>query len=49
MVVTVCPIPELEHRIERYQISSFHGLHALYGSEADHMWLIEINSNWLNN
>ena len=49
IVATVCLIIESNHWIERYHKIKCSRLHALYRGETDHMRLIEINFDWLNN
>ena len=45
--VTVCPIPKSDHRIKRYHKIKFSQSACIVWSEADHVWLIEINFDWL--
>ena len=47
MVVTVCPVSESDHQIERYRMIKFAQSTCIIWGEADHMWLIEINFDWL--
>ena len=42
-----CLIPNPTIELKDITKSSFHSLHALYKGEVDHVWLIEINSDWL--
>ena len=37
MVVTVCPVSELDHRIERYRMIKFARFACIVWGEADHM------------
>ena len=43
----VCPIPKLDQRVERYHEIKFSQSACIVLGEADHVWLIEINFDWL--
>ena len=47
IVTTVCSIPKLDRRIERYHNIKFSWSTWIVWGEADHVWLIEINFDWL--
>ena len=44
---TVCLIPKSDYLIERYHEIKFSRFAWIIWGEADHMWLIEINFDWL--
>ena len=47
MVSTVCPIPKSDRQIERYHEIKFSRPACIVWGETNHVWLIEINFDWL--
>ena len=47
MVAMACPIPKSNRQIERYHKIKCSRSTCIVWGEADRVWLIEINSNWL--
>ena len=47
MVIIVCRISKSDRQIERYHEIKFSRSACIVWGETDHVWLIEINFNWL--